>query len=272
MKDSRFVWLASYPRSGNTWVRFLLESLIFGGDAVDINRPRIHFAVVNPGEFDAHFAMDPSLLTQDEIEAARPELWRKLLDDASGRLVFRKAHEQWSPFFPAGLSRGAVCIVRDPRDVAISLSRFRAIGIDEGISLLADENFWLNRNRTRVQNQFPQFLGSWSGNVRSWVNQSEIPVFPVRYEDLVDSTELLLREIALFLGLPPENAARAADAHRFEALRAAEQAAGFREVPPKAGSFFRQGCPGAWKRILTAAQAQKIEADHGETMKRFGYI
>jgi hypothetical protein len=139
MKPGIF-WIASFPKSGNTWLRLLLASLQAGGDTVDINRlggdeNRISS---NRRQFDILLDIDSSLLTPAEIQAVRPHVYRQ---QARGLRVtaFRKTHEACidvgggAPLFPPDVTEGAVYAVRDPRDVAISLAHHAGVSIDQAI-------------------------------------------------------------------------------------------------------------------------------------------
>ncbi len=277
MSEARIGWLASYPRSGNTWLRFMIGSLLEGGGAVDINAPGIVTPVANRAEFDDLFQMDSGILTDAEIERALPRMYRLLVRGFHGPLILRKVHDRCGRnaagerMFPPELSRGAVYIVRDPRDVAVSFARFSGAGIDETIRRMGDPGARLSGTGGRAA-QFPQPLGTWSGHALSWLEDSGMPVHPVRYEDMKADAAGRLAEVAAFLGIAADAAKEAAAATRFEVLRAQEDARPFREFTGMEERFFRKGEAGGWRAVLSGAQAARIEQDHGETMARFGYV
>jgi aryl sulfotransferase len=277
LSEARIGWLVSYPRSGNTWLRFMLGSLIAEGADVSINAPGISTPVANREEFDALFAMDSGILTDEEIELVRPKMYGLLISRFQGPLILRKVHDRCrrnvagERMFPPELSRGAVYIVRDPRDVAVSFAQFSGIPPDETIRRMGDPAQALPGLNGRVA-QFPQPLGTWSEHVRSWLDQSRMPVHLVRYEDMGASPVQRLTEVADFLGIPSGAVDRAVAAARFEGLRAQEDESRFREFVGSGGRFFWQGRSGGWRSALSRAQAQRLEQDHGEVMSRLGYL
>jgi aryl sulfotransferase len=274
---ARFGWLVSYPRSGNTWLRFLLASLMHGGQPIDINAPGIDTPVANRREFDELFCMDSSLLTDSEIELARPSLYRLIANRFRGPLILRKVHDRsWRNaegklMFPPELSRGAVYIVRDPRDVAVSYAYYAGIDIDEMTLRMGDAAMVIPTGREQAI-QFRQPLGTWSGHVLSWLDDSAMPVHLVRYEDLIAQPAGELTKIACFLGVSPARAHAAVAAVRFDVLRAQEDERGFRELAGAGTHFFRQGRAGAWRSVLSAVQAERLRKDHGDVMARLGYL
>ena len=275
--QKRFAWLASYPRSGNTWLRFLIKSLMQGGREIDINAPGSSTASANRNEFEELFGIESSLLTDDEINLSRPRLYRHIAARSNHTVILRKVHDRcWrnsggDRMFPAELSRGVVYIVTDPRDVAVSYAHFAGVGIDEMIRRMGDPAMAVPTRRQHQSQFFAQPFGTWSEHVLSWLDDSGMPLLSVRYEDLIADTAGELTRVAAFLGLPSGAASEAAAAVRFEGLRAQENQHGFRELLNPDTHFFRQGRAGAWRSALSAAQAERLENDHGDVMTRLGY-
>ncbi len=275
-------WLASYPKSGNTWVRFLLESLLTGGTAIDINHRQVRAGVVRVADLEELFGIEASELTEAEIMAAMPAFHRAVAADADRSHILRKVHDRYwltaagEPAFPAAVSHGAVYIARDPRDVAVSYAHHRGWPVDDIIALMDDDDAMLAEwGEPRFRMQLPQPLGSWSGHVRSWLEQPDLSVHLVRYEDLHADPAATLAAIARHLGLaPPAHVVDAAvDAASFPRLQAQEAAEGFGERPAGASApFFRSGRPGDWRNHLTAVQVDRLQDRHGPVMQRIGYL
>lgn len=273
-------WIISYPKSGNTWLRLMLLSLMRGGAAVDINGIGNEAGVANHVEMDELLVIESSELFPDEQAAAQPVLNMAIAAETGAGLKLRKVHDRhWrtpagTAVFPASVSRGAVYLVRDPRDVAISLAHHRGITVDSVIAAMADPAATLSESIDRQRRQLAQPLGDWSAHVRSWMEQPDIPVLLLRYEDLLADPTQGLRSIADHLGIAHDARAvqAAVDATRFNTLRAQEQAHGFGERKPgSTAPFFRTGIAGGWRRDLTPAQAARILADHGDAMRQLGY-
>jgi aryl sulfotransferase len=277
LNETRYGWLVSYPRSGNTWLRLLLDSLLRGGSAVDISGSSFHTLVASRREFDEYMGVESGVLLDEEIEAARPDFHRILARNFDGPLILRKVHDRcWitrrgERVFPPELSRGAVYLARDPRDVAVSCADFFDLGIDETIRRMNDQGIVLANSEFVGSTQLPQPVGSWSRHVTSWLDDSEMPVHVVRYEDLLEDTAGELRKVAIFLGLSAEAAADAARMVTFQSLQAHEEQRGFAEQLHAGKRFFRQGRAGGWRETLSAAQVDRLRRDHEPVMMRLCY-
>jgi hypothetical protein len=165
--------------------------------------------------------------------------------------------------------------VRDPRDVAPSLANHNRTSIDDAIAFMNDRDAGFCVKTTRQHNQLRQQLPGWSGHIESWLDQSDIPVHLVRYEDMqADPAGVFARALA-FAGraASAEEIARAVRFADFAQLQAQERDKGFREAPrpQPGGTFFRRGQTGAWRDELTAAQIERIETEHAGMMRRLGY-
>jgi aryl sulfotransferase len=280
-KGAQFVWLASYPKSGNTWMRIMLNSLRQDGKPVDINDDQ-NASILSRRELEQHFGVESSDLTRDEIDAVRPELHRAIARASKEELIFRKVHDKcWSNsagerIFPPEVSLGAIYIVRDPRDVAVSAAHYYDVDLDESVSWLAEGMRTIARSVRKLNAQLRQPLGSWSEHVTSWLDYAAMPVLLVRYEDMLADSAAELTRVVDFLGLSekfsPETMAKVAEAHTFSTLRAQEQERGFRGNLPETQQFFRQGRSGEGKERLASAQIRQIEAQHGAIMARLGYL
>ncbi len=276
------VWIASYPKSGNTWMRLALTSLLNGGAAIDINmsrRPR-DVSSFNRMIFDDLVGVESSELTEDEILAARPAAFRLWAAEGGGPL-FLKVHEAYidtpkgEPLFPADVSRAAIHIVRDPRDVAVSTARSYGNDIDTVIARMANPGHVQSSTRHQVNPTLPQPLSSWSGHAESWLDRPRFPVLTLRYEDMLDDMAAALHRTAAIIGITTDDATidRAVMATRFDRLRQQEEQRGFIESRAQSSVFFfRRGIAGGWRDELTPAQAARIVTDHGPMMKRLGYI
>jgi hypothetical protein len=170
---------------------------------------------------------------------------------------------------------GAIVILRDPRDVAPSLANHNGSSIDEAITFMNDRGSAFCSKPKRLQNQLRQQLPGWSGHIASWLDQTDIPVHLVRYEDMAAETASILRRALVFAErtATAEEIERAVNFADFTQLQAQERERGFREAPrPRpGGKFFRRGQVGAWRDELSAQQVARIEAEHAPMMLRLGY-
>ncbi|CAN5374618.1 sulfotransferase domain-containing protein [soil metagenome] len=274
------LWLASYPKSGNTWARIALLSLREGGAHLDLNEVVGFFKMPTTRLlFDKILEVEAGNLRLDELEFLRPALHDAIaaLEDEPQLL---KVHDHWfrntagRPIFDRSHTHGAIYIIRDPRDVAISWARFSSRSIDWGIGNLADPASQMASSRTKSVSSIAQRLGHWSAHVTSWIDESGLAPLVVRYEDMHADLAGTLARMADYIGwtTSPEAIAGAIEASRFDRLAAQEQQISFSEMPDTASQFFVSGRAGGWRDILTPEQAATIERDHGAVMRRFGYL
>ncbi len=274
-----FYWLASYPKSGNTWLRLFLESLAKGGKTYDINSLEKD---IRPSslrwDFDRILDIESSDMTDDEVADARPRQYELEATDATGPLL-RKVHDAWNltpsgePLFPREVTLGAVYIVRDPRDVAVSYTHHLGKSTDYAIADMANPMSTLGKTHRRLLIQLPQRLCSWSEHVESWLS-APIKLHLIRYEDMQAQSMDTFSEVARFLGFDssPDKIAQAVEAVRFDRLQSAEAKSGFLDRLPHQERFFRKGVAGGWRDSLSIAQVKRIEFDHGAVMKKLGYL
>lgn len=270
------IWLASYPKSGNTWMRSFLHNLFRGTEEpVHINE----IADFCLGESSAHWyaamAGKPvSDLTEEELARLRPIVHRDFTTVFPDS-VFVKTHNylgEWCgvPLHSMDVTAGGIYVLRNPLDVVISVSHHFNKSIDESIEHLANEDTVAGDMETHVL----EVHRSWSTHVRSWTQHPSPQLLVVRYEDLLHKPRKYFKQVANFLGLKPAPARleRAIRNSSFRALKNMEQKSGFKERPKEAESFFREGRSEQWREVLTPEQVRRIIADHHEQMERFGYI
>ena len=274
---SGILWLASYPKSGNTWFRAFVANLRRGDKGpVDINDLPIPLAS-NRRVFDDLAGVESTDLTAEEIARFRPRVYRRLAE-TSPETVFLKIHDAYTllphgePLIPTEATAGAIYIVRNPLDVAISYADHCSRPLDWIIETMAPRDKVFSDDIPAAQ--LNQRLLSWSQHVLSWIDQRAFPVHLVRYEDMQERPLEIFTSAARFCGLPcdPDRVRRALDHSSFETLQKQEREFGFREKPEAAPSFFRQGKVGAWREVLSPSQIARIVDDHGAVMERFGYL
>jgi hypothetical protein len=290
---TRTIWLASYPKSGNTWFRMLLANLSTkDGKPADINDlPKSGGIASARGPFDGLLLIDSGLLTHDEADCLRPRVYEELAqgvaadeydsEDKAAAVRFVKVHDAYT-LTPKGEpllagrrgADGAILIVRDPRDVASSLANHNRTSIDIAITRLNDRQGDVCGKPDRRHEQLRQQTFGWSRHAESWLGQTDIPVHLIRYEDLKSDTVGAFRRALAFAcrSADDEDIRRAAALADFTELRRQEEMKGFREAPRRLGGpFFRRGEVGTWRDELSAEQVARIEAAHAPMMRRLGY-
>lgn len=276
---SGIVWLASYPKSGNTWTRAFLHNLfkvISGeGDIQDINElARFTGSLSGRDLYEEILGFKPTGQHREQVAAVRHQVQRYVAEQTKG-LIFAKTHQalmvdRGSTTIDFTVTAGAIYIVRNPLDVAISFAHHLGQSIDGAISIMGSKDVELDATGIQVH----EVIGSWSQHVRSWTRKPHQAIYLMRYEDMLAAPEATFGALARHLLIAPTapQLANAIDSSSFEKLRAQEDVGGFRERPQHAERFFREGRAGQWEDILTPQQVDRIVEDHGEQMARFGYL
>ncbi len=270
-------WLASYPKSGNTWFRTFLANLMSGSDTpVDIND--LHHTIASSrGWLDEVLGFDTGELHPDEVDRLRPHVYRWSLRAAEPS--YHKIHDAYhavgaEPLPSREATLGALYIIRNPLDVAPSYANHRGSSIDSAIDAMCDPAHALSRGTRGLPHQVRQHLGTWSEHVTSWVDAPGLPCTVIRYEDMKADPVPTFTRAVQFLRAPddPARIARALDFSAFDRLAQMERERGFRERNPRTGSFFRKGAAGDWRQTLTPEQVRRIIDAHAPVMRRFGYL
>jgi hypothetical protein len=277
--QSGFVWIVSYPKSGNTWTRAFLHNLfkVISGelDSQNINAlSRFTVSVSGKELYAQALGFKPTDKHRNETAAARHEVQRRVAAELEG-LIFTKTHQalmvdRGSTTINLEVTAGAIYIVRNPLDVAISLAPHLGRSLDEAIAITGRQN----AETVVTETQIHEMVGSWSQHVLSWTRKPHQAIHVMRYEDMLADPRSTFGALARHLLLAPSPAqlAEAIDRSSFEKLRTQEETDGFRERPKEAERFFRAGRAGQWKEMLTPPQVARIVRDHGEQMARFGYL
>lgn len=270
------IWLASYPKSGNTWLRSFLYNLLR-------NTP----APANINELD-QFCLGESSAQwyarhlQTPVESASPEVVMKIRPFAHADMtqafpdsVFVKTHNflgEWHgmPMHNMDVTAGGIYVVRNPLDVVLSMTHHFGLTLDEAIERLGNKGAATSSGGGHV----PEFHSSWSAHVKSWTQHPNPQLLVLRYEDMLAKPRRAFKSVTKFLGLKPstERLERAIRHSSFKALKAQEEKAGFKERSEHAKAFFRSGKAEQWREELTPDQVRLIIDQHKEQMERFGYI
>lgn len=274
------VWLASYPKSGSTWLRAMLTNYLHEGDApASINDLISSPTASSRWMFDEYLGLASSDLTPEEILRHQP-LFQELLAADLPQPTFFKTHEALlrgaggAPAYSPAATAGAVYLIRNPLDVAVSYTHHLNWTIGAVVKRMDRSRAAEWSARTRICNLLPHRLSTWSGHVSSWLDQTEIPTHVARYEDLLADPAGAFGAVVRFAGLDHDavRLARAVENASFARLRAQEEETGFVEKPPTARSFFRAGMAGGWRSVLEPAQVRVLVDAHGPVMERFGYL
>ncbi|GAB0114592.1 sulfotransferase domain-containing protein [Acidisoma sp. C75] len=273
----QLLWIASYPKSGNTWVRAFLQNYI--RDAAEPQDINDLMAVTTGESAAARFApFDPRPASQysiADVQRLRPLVHRAMAEARPG-ISLVKTHSALlvvagEQTITRAVTAGCIYILRDPRDVAVSFSHHLGLSLDRTIAFMADPEAATGGTDDTVYVR----LATWSAHVHFWTHRPHPTLHVMRYEDLLADPHAGFGALIRFMGQEPEpeRLARAVRFSDFGTLRAQEAERGFIEKPPQSrAAFFRAGEAGQWRRVLSPAQAARIEQDHATIMRRFGYL
>ena len=275
------IWLASYPKSGNTLLRSILATYFFSNDGV------FNFKYLYKiGQFPSliHFerlgldTSDNDQIYENIIKA------QELINGNSKDLKFFKTHSAFAKinnndFTDLKNTLGAIYIVRDPRNVVTSFAHHYQVDIDEATKCLMNEKFWNYKNEKVPKT----FLSSWSQNYNSWKNLNEKVLF-VKYEDLIKNKKTVLIKVFNFfksLGVKIEldmiKLNKIIKSTEFKNMKDMESKESFKEsiIDKETGKkrpFFNLGPQNDWKKILGKYNKEKIEKAFEKEMLELGYL
>jgi hypothetical protein len=272
---SGILWIASYPKSGNTWLRLFMENLFrnaaqpvpinelsvvkYGDSAYPVYELVAGRPLVGASDADFHALREPV----QRYLAGRPET------------TFVKTHNTLSlhegkPLIYLEHTVGAVYLLRNPFDLTISFADHFRISHDDAIEALASPFHHTKTTPAAIY----QHLGGWSNHYRSWFGVENFNPLFLRYEDMIRDPMKSFGRFMRYLGLPknPERLKRAIRNSAFREVERQEREDGFRERGHQGQKFFRSGKTGGYRSILDEKQIGKIIDAHGDLMFEQKYI
>lgn len=271
------IWLASYPKSGNTWLRAFLANYLQNADRpLPINDLPNHILGDNMVvHYQQYSGLKAEELTAEKINELRPKVHRWIAQ-SRGSDVFVKTHNAIAkvggvPLITPEATAGAIYVVRNPFDVAISFSHHYQVTLDRAVESLNETNYFLPTQGGQVQ----QYLGSWSRHVLSWTQAPGMTRHVMRYEDMKATPLKAFGELVRFLGLPKEmdRLKRAIRFSDFDELKKQESSTRFIESRPDGKApFFREGRAGQWRDVLSPLQVERLTEANRSVLQQLGYL
>jgi aryl sulfotransferase len=272
----RITWVASYPKSGNTWVRAIVECIVHPERPLDINALGVtapSFARLTQ-KYVARNGIRVPASAPGEVRRCWTPLQRELCE-ASDEPLFLKTHNvaarfDSGPFPDPESTAGAIYILRDPRDVALSYAWHYKMTLGLAVVALCTSSAFNNKQHA---SGLTELLMSWGEHVQGWTSLKTCPLLVLRYEDLLADPATAARQIGEFLDKPlsPDQGAAIAAATSFQELRGQERARGFNEAVRREG-FFRTGTAGQWREVADPSVFQPLIDKNGRIMRRHGYL
>ena len=276
------VWLASYPKSGNTWVRIFLNSLLYSNSGEsDINNLKI-------GQFPNRSHFDGITENLDDInEFASNCINAQLkLNLDNNHKIFKTHQAFWkngkNVFTDTINTLGVIYIVRDPRNVITSIkNHFNLNDYDEALSFLFNDKNVLGIKNSNEEMDLPQIISSWKSHFNSW-QKIKKKYLLIKYENLLEKPIDEFKKITNFLEeimgtkFNNEKIINSINNTNFSKLKLKEKLTGFVESPRDSSgkpiTFFNLGPDNNWQKILNKDTRKKIEKKFSQEMIRLGYL
>ncbi len=271
------IFLASYPKSGNTWMRAIISNLYNFDKEFNLKTLKsipLLSIKKNFDEFENKIYSDNNVLHFDWVSENIIDC-QKILNKKSNHLNIFKTHSvRHKKFTNETVNAGFIYIIRDPRDIIVSLKNFSGKEIDETI-----DKFLFSRSLMITTNGAQELLSTWELNVQSWLNYNSVPRLIIKYEDLklnpkeniLNVKEFLNKIHRLNINLRDRHIDKIIENTNFNNLKQLEDKNGFDEAT-KNSKFFRSGTSNQWKNILSSSQAKLIERNLRSLMRYFNYI
>lgn len=274
---SNLVWLASFPKSGNTWLRlFVANYLMNVKEPFPINKAHLlTFGDMMGMPYEKLSGKPLSALDDDTIDALRPRVHRALAAQKADVMLV-KTHQAviqrksaWT--VTADVTKASIYVIRNPLDVAVSYAHHYGRNPSEIIEALDSRWHKLPGDKKTI---VTQYLGRWSDHVLSWVDDQELAALVLRYEDMKRDPHQEFAKAIRHLGMEVEEERldRAIRFSSFDELSRQEENSGFIERSKNAERFFRGGRVGDGLACFTDAEIQRVIDDHREVLTRFEYL
>jgi len=280
------LWIASYPKSGNTWLRALLSTYYYTKDGI-FSDDKI---LGNIGQFPekkyfTNFKYDPTL--PGDTSKLWIEAQNKINFDK--KIKFFKTHSALvnlgvNQFTNKKNSLGCIYIVRDPRNLVSSLSNHFEMSYEDSLNFMMNEKKYTYDFFKKNDYSDFQFISSWENNYKSWKDNKIIPIKIVKYEDLLNETYFVFKDILKFVSelmndqnkFNKQKAQNSVMSTSFENLKKHEDNKGFAEsliskTNKKKIPFFHLGPNNNWKNNFNQDFQNKLNTTFKENLKELGY-
>ena len=271
------IFLASYPKSGNTWLRSIIgnfynfekEFSLNDLKSIPLLSIKKHFNEFQNKVYINNNELHFDWVSQNIIKC------QKILNNKLNHLNIFKTHSvRHKNFTNETVNAGFIYIVRDPRDIIVSLKNFSGKEIDKTI-----DEFLFSKSLMITTNGAQELLSTWELNVQSWLNYNSVPRLIIKYEDLklnpkeiiLNIKEFLNKIHSLNINLRDQDIDKIVENTNFNNLKKLEDKNGFDEATIHS-NFFRSGTSNQWKDVLTNTQINLIEKNLKSMMKYFNYI
>ena len=278
------IWIASYPKSGNTWIRAMLSAYFYS------NNGNFSFDLLdNIKEFPKHSEYLNKISAGKNLTEIAKE-WipaqKELNLKHSNSTFFLKTHSAicsiaGSDFTDEKNTLAAIYIVRDPRNVITSLSNHFNLTIEKSLELISDKNKIISNPTDKNKNIGLTVLSNWQTHYQSWRDWKSVKVKIIKYEDLISSPKDTFINILNFIKefmkveINENKINNVIESTKFDKLKLSEKKYGFKEsaaMTDQSKKFFHLGPNNNWKNLLNKETSETIYKYFKNEMKELGYI
>ena len=290
----KIFWIASYPKSGNTWIRLILSGIFFTKDG-NLENLKIldkipkfdifeNYEFIKKISFNDYKKIFNHNVYNEEAQIALAKYWieaQKKINYHANKFKFFKTHNarlRFKNYYYTNqiTSLGFIYIIRDPRDVIVSYSKWKNSSIEYTVNFLLNNNIMGTQN---TKNRMPEFIYNWKDHYKSWKNFIEVPSLFIKYEDLLNDIDFEINRIIEFFyknynikidnqNIKVKNIIKST---KFENLQKIENDKGFNEQSEHT-IFFRKGKKNQWKNKLAKNHENLIKKNFEKEMIQLKYI
>ena len=279
-------WIASYPKSGNTWHRSLLSSYYYSENGNFQQRLLKKIGQFPEKKYFTGFDYNPAIITDTS------RFWIKAQEkiNADKKIKFFKTHNilgaiNDNKFTNIKNTIGCIYIVRDPRNVVTSLKNHYEMSTEDAVNFMVNEKKYIYDYHKKNDYSDFQFISSWEKNYKSWIGQKNFPIKYIRYEDLYDKTFNIFKEIIEFID-KIKNSNNKFDIRKaknsihncsFNVMKNIEKKEGFLESilsknESKKIPFFHLGPKNDWQDIFDENYQKKLNTIFNKNLKELRYV
>ena len=281
------IWLASYPKSGNTYVRAFLSAYYFSENGqFDFSQ------ILNIEQFPHEKFFKQKVNNMSEASKQWMPIQRKI--NQNKKIKFFKTHSflgnyKGNIFTSPETTLGAVYIIRDPRNVLTSLKNHFSLDDDKALKMITDKERWLMSNNGSYASY--TYISSWSNNYLSWFKNNQFRRLFIKYEDLIKNKYETFRDIIVFTntlmnnveGVNKSKLQKAIETTNFDILKKKEMSETFsgsessfknwrKFHSENKNLFFNLGPENNWEKNLKNKISREIENNFEDQMKNLGYL
>ena len=274
------IWLASFPKSGNTLLRILLSNYFF----FDYQKSENPFESLDkilkfPGKKEftnlLNKLTEGKNLSDSDVFKLNVDNWIyfQQIIDKPDKIIYFKTHNIYSEKFTnSKLTKSFIYLIRDPRNIVLSYANHLNISHKESLKKIVSNNFV-----GIVSNNIYEVYGSWELNYLTWNEFKDVDGLFIKYEDLISNTEEQFLKVlkhlnkSSYIKIDEKKIEKVVNLSDFEKLKNSEKKIGFKEAVGNQ-IFFDKGPSRKWQNELEESLAKEIEKKFNKTMRIFNYL